>query len=165
MQVFVVCSYSISHIFKLISNVFTALGIVNGFLRASIVTMLNVMAVKLKKALKTQVAMNEASVIACITLLPNFLNCMLKFFFSRLADTNKLLTRDISVSSSKLGFRLIFFFSLRSTGIYSVVVRSFGCSTVRFQSIMNFPKMLIPLSFCTPTFLPFFKVFVWCSVG
>ena len=43
--------------------------------------MLNVMAVKLKKALKTQVAMNEASVIACMTLLPNFLNCMLKFFF------------------------------------------------------------------------------------
>ena len=43
-----------------------------------------------------------------ITLLPNFLNCMLKFFF-KIADTNKLLTRDISVSSSKLGFRLIFF--------------------------------------------------------
>ena len=71
--------------------------------------MLNVMAVKPKKALKTQVAMNDACFIACITLLPNFLNCMLKFFFSRLADTNKHLTRDISVSSSKLGFRLIFF--------------------------------------------------------
>ena len=70
--------------------------------------MLNVMAVKPKKALKTQVAMNDACFIACITLLPNFFNCMLKFFFSRLADT-KLLTRDISVSSSKLGFRLIFF--------------------------------------------------------
>ena len=43
--------------------------------------MLNVMAVKPKKALKTQVAMNDACFIACITLLPNFLNCMLKFFF------------------------------------------------------------------------------------
>ena len=45
------------------SNTFRALGIVNGFLRASIVTMLSVMAVKGKKALKTQFAINEASII------------------------------------------------------------------------------------------------------
>ena len=42
------------------SNVFTALG----FLRASIVTMFNVMAVKSQKALKTQLVMNKTCVMA-----------------------------------------------------------------------------------------------------
>ena len=41
---------------RLSRNIFRALGIVNGFLRAIIVTMFSVMAVKLKKALKTQLA-------------------------------------------------------------------------------------------------------------
>ena len=46
------------------SNTFRALGIVNGFLRASIVTMCyGAMAVKGKKALKTQFAINEACII------------------------------------------------------------------------------------------------------
>ena len=49
---------------RLNSNVFTAFGIVNGFLRASIVTMFSVMAVKPKKALKTQLAVSVALIIA-----------------------------------------------------------------------------------------------------
>ena len=48
---------------RLSSNTFRAPGIVYGFVRASIVTMLSVMAVKLKKALKTQFAINEACII------------------------------------------------------------------------------------------------------
>ena len=49
---------------RLNSNTFRAPGIVYGFLRASIVTMLLAfMAVKGKKALKTQFAINEACII------------------------------------------------------------------------------------------------------
>ena len=126
--------------------------------------MLNVMAVTPKKALKTQMAMNEASVIACITLLPNFLNCMLKFCFQDTRYQEASYTRYFSFIF-KVRFSAYFFFSLRSTGIYSVVVRRFGCSTVRFQSIMNFLKMLISLSFCTPPFLPFYSLcLLFCGI-
>ena len=56
---------------RLSSNIFRALGIVNGFLRAIIVTMFSVMAVKLKKALKTQLAMSRACIITRIMFYPN----------------------------------------------------------------------------------------------
>ena len=92
---------------RLSSNTFRALGIVNGFLRASIVAMLNVMAVKGKKALKTQFAINEASIIiiAWVTQARNN-------FLTKLPTWNGMLYQYAFLSSSPASHTRYFRFTL-----------------------------------------------------
>ena len=89
---------------RLSSNTFRAPGIVYGFVRASIVTMLSVMAVKLKKALKTQFAINEACIIiiACfLKKLPKWNGMLYQYAFLSLSPASHTRYVRFTLTNSK----------------------------------------------------------------